>query len=178
MTRGLVFVGLPWAGHFTLQLTGLSDFRVPMTLLLLASGSSKVILHFPPNTAPLRVSWFGAPGLSPSPLLRHSCSAEGLLMSRLYPRKPSNGSSALRFNSCPIYLEFLSLSQLPPLYTSGIVLGHWAPSQRQSMANPSHSHSASFPPLAGKKKKKYFLFYLWRDCFYHRGAFFATLVFM
>lgn len=125
-----------------------------MTLLLLASGSSKVILHFPPNTAPLRVSWFGAPGLSPSPLLRHSCSAEGLLMSRLYPRKPSNGSSALRFNSCPIYLEFLSLSQLPPLYTSGIVLGHWAPSQRQSMANPSHSHSASFPPLAGKKKKK------------------------
>lgn len=75
-----------------------------------------------------------------------------LQMPSLYPRKPWNDSSALRFDSCPVYLEFLSLSQLPPLYTLGLGLGHWALSQRQSMAKLSYRHSASFPPPARGKK--------------------------
>lgn len=44
------------------------------------------------------------------------------------------------------------------------------------MANLSHVHLASFPPLAGKKKKN-FLFYLWKAYSCHHDAFFATLVF-
>lgn len=54
-------------------------------------------------------------------------------------------------NSCPIYSEFLSLSQLLPLHTLALGLKNWASSQRQSIANLSHSHSASFPPVGGKK---------------------------
>lgn len=54
-------------------------------------------------------------------------------------------------NSCPIYSEFLTLSQLFPLHTSGLGLGNWTSSQRQSIANLSHSRSASLPPLEGKK---------------------------